>query len=99
MVVLEAWAYGKPVLMTPECNLPEGFAAGAAVRIAPSAEGIAQGLGELFQAPSAKRQAMGANGRQLVASRFAWPKIAADMQSVYAWVLGGGAKPTCVQTE
>jgi len=33
MTVLEAWAYAKPVLMTPECNLPEGFAAGAAVQI------------------------------------------------------------------
>ena len=26
MVILEAWAYGKPVLMTPQCNLPGGFA-------------------------------------------------------------------------
>lgn len=33
MSVLEAWAYGLPVLMTEECHLPEGFAAGAAVRI------------------------------------------------------------------
>lgn len=31
MVVLEAWAAGTPVLMTQECNLPEGFAAGAAL--------------------------------------------------------------------
>ncbi len=33
MSVLEAWAYGLPVLMTDECNLPEGFAAGSAIRI------------------------------------------------------------------
>ena len=33
MSVLEAWAYGLPVLMTEECNLPEGFAAEAAIRI------------------------------------------------------------------
>ncbi len=36
MVLLEAWACGKPVLMTPQCNLPEGFDAGAAVRIEPT---------------------------------------------------------------
>ena len=24
MGVLEAWSYGKPVLLTPQCNLPEG---------------------------------------------------------------------------
>ncbi len=44
MVVLEAWAYGKPVLMTPECNLPEGFAANAAIRIETNPESIARGL-------------------------------------------------------
>jgi glycosyltransferase involved in cell wall biosynthesis len=30
LAVLEAWAHGLPVLMTPHCNLPEGFARGAA---------------------------------------------------------------------
>ena len=25
MVILEAWAYGKPVLMTEFCNIPLGF--------------------------------------------------------------------------
>ena len=33
MSVLEAWAYGLPVLMTEQCNIPEDFAAGAALRI------------------------------------------------------------------
>ena len=33
VAVLEAWSYGLPVLMTEACNLPEGFAAGAALRI------------------------------------------------------------------
>jgi poly(glycerol-phosphate) alpha-glucosyltransferase len=33
MSVLEAWAYRLPVLMTEHCNLPEGFAAEAAMRI------------------------------------------------------------------
>ena len=31
IAVLEAWSYGLPVLMTEACNLPEGFAAGAAL--------------------------------------------------------------------
>jgi glycosyltransferase involved in cell wall biosynthesis len=30
MAVLEAWAHAKPVMLTPECNLPEGFTAEAA---------------------------------------------------------------------
>jgi poly(glycerol-phosphate) alpha-glucosyltransferase len=96
MVILEAWAYGKPVLMTPQCNLPEGFAAGAAIRIEPNEESLAQGLHTLFQSSISDLQSTGARGRALVAGRFAWPKIATEMKSVYEWVLGGGAKPECV---
>jgi len=106
MVVLEAWAYGKPVLMTPECNLPEGFAANAAIRIeqlpddgrrtADGRPSIEAGLTELFRLPASDLYALGANGRALVASRFTWPKVAAEMKSVYEWVLGGGPKPECV---
>lgn len=146
MVILEAWAYGKPVLMTPECNLPEGFAANAALRIETNPESIARGLHELFEAarapaisplrldrgesdatlahpmgeglgvrasgevsssrvepstfnpqPSTLLARMGANGRSLVAARFTWPTVAAEMKSVYDWVLGGGSPPECVR--
>jgi glycosyltransferase involved in cell wall biosynthesis len=93
---LEAWAYEKPVLMTPECNLPEGFATNAAIRIETNVEGVAAGLEELFRLSSYDLCSLGSNGRALVAERFTWPKIAVDMKSVYEWVLGGGAKPQCV---
>jgi poly(glycerol-phosphate) alpha-glucosyltransferase len=110
MSVLEAWAYGLPVLMTPECNLPEGFAADAAVRIgaedakkaesgklkAESCGNIEGGLQTLFEMSEADRVAMGERGRRLVEERFTWPKIAAQMKEVYEWVLGGGPKPDCV---
>ena len=99
MAVLEAWAYGKPVLMTPECNLPEGFAANAAIRIEPTAESIAQGLRDLFALDDASRLALGARGRSLVAAKFTWPKIAGEMKSVYDWVLGGGSRPPCVMMD
>jgi glycosyltransferase involved in cell wall biosynthesis len=99
MVVLEAWAYGKPVLMTPECNLPEGFAAGAALKLQQGADGagLALGLRELFQATDSDLQVMGERGHALVLERFSWPKIAQQMKSVHDWVLGGGAPPGCVQ--
>jgi poly(glycerol-phosphate) alpha-glucosyltransferase len=96
MVVLEAWSHAKPVLMTPECNLPDGFAANAAIRIEPGVEGIARGLQDLFGAPHSALRTLGDNGRNLVAGRFAWPKIAVEMKSVYEWMLGGGPKPDCV---
>jgi len=96
MVVLEAWAYGKPVLMTPECNLPEGFTANAALRIEPTIDSITEGLRQLFEMSADERQIMGKLGLALVKDRFVWSKIAPEMMSVYEWLLGGGIKPDCV---
>lgn len=96
MVVLEAWAWRKPVLMTPQCNLPEGFAVGAAIRIEPSPGSIARGLQDMFQAPNGALLAMGKRGRDFAASRYTWPRLADEMKRVYEWMLGGGAKPACL---
>jgi poly(glycerol-phosphate) alpha-glucosyltransferase len=96
MVVLEAWAYCKPVLMTPECNLPAGFARGAAIRIEPSAESILQGLREFVQASSDQRRTLGENGLRLTREQFAWPVLGREMADLYQWLLGGGTKPGCV---
>lgn len=99
MAVLEAWAYGLPVLMTSACNLSEGFQSEAAIQIDPEAESIAQGLEVLASMTDRERKAMGMRGRRLVETNFSLPKITADMQAVYKWVLGGGDKPNCITTE
>ncbi len=99
MSVLEAWAYELPVVMTPFCNLPEGFDAGAAILIQPDRSSIREGLLSLFEYSDVDLKTMGQKGRSLVASKFTWPTIAADMKSVYAWCLGGGDKPACMMEE
>jgi glycosyltransferase involved in cell wall biosynthesis len=99
MTVLEAWAYGKPVLMTPECNLPEGFSAVAALRIGPSPEEIADGLRNLIKMSDDDRIAMGARGRDLVGKNFSWPRIGEQMRAVYEWVLGGGQTPEMIRLD
>ena len=43
MAVLEAWSYGLPVIMTPQCNIPVGFEAGAALQVESNPESIALG--------------------------------------------------------
>ncbi len=96
--VLEAWSYSLPVAMTAECNLPEGFAVGAAVRMEASVAGITSGLRELCGLTPEARMAMAARGYQLVAGRFSWPEIGAKMLAVYEWLLGGGSPPACVHT-
>ena len=97
MSVLEAWSYRLPVVMTPECNLPEGFAADAAIRIETSADSIAEGLSALFSMNDANLMTMGAKGRGLVEERFTWKTVAAQMREVYDWMLGGGSAPGCVR--
>ena len=99
MVVLEAWAYGLPVVMTPYCNIPEGFAAQAAIEIQPEPASIEQGLRALFSMSESERSSMGQNGLDLVVQRFTWERVTDDLYSVYEWALGGGTPPSCVVTE
>jgi glycosyltransferase involved in cell wall biosynthesis len=96
---LEAWAYRLPVLMSAHCNLPEGFAAGAALPVEPTDRSIAAALAELFRMSDSTRRAMGERGRRLVEARFSWPRVALAIRHVYEWVLGGGSVPDCVRTD
>jgi glycosyltransferase involved in cell wall biosynthesis len=96
MTVLEAWAHAKPVLMTPECNLPEGFGGEAALQIGTGPEEIAAGLKQVIEMSDDDRRAMGNRGRDLAATTFSWPRIGEQMCSVYEWVLGGGPPPEVI---
>ena len=96
MAVLAAWSYGKPVLMTPHCNLPEGFAAQAALKIDPDPDSIAEGITRIVEMSEDELAAMGRRGRCLVEEKYSWPKVAADLKAVYDWVLGNRPKPGCV---
>jgi poly(glycerol-phosphate) alpha-glucosyltransferase len=99
MSVLEAWAFQLPVLMTSQCNLPEGFAAGAAMEVTPHSDRMAEELAAFLDLPEEERLAMGDRGRQLVEERFDWSAIAAQMFAVYAWVLGQQERPTFVRVD
>jgi poly(glycerol-phosphate) alpha-glucosyltransferase len=90
MSVLEAWAYGLPVAMTPECNLPEGFASQSALEIRNEGMENAKwdGLKALLDMSDSDRIEMGRRGRRLVEEKFTWPKVAAQMKSLYEEILG-----------
>nr|WP_272917397.1 glycosyltransferase [Alteraurantiacibacter buctensis] len=88
MAVLEAWAHGLPVIMTQACNLPEGFAAGAAVEVTTDPAQMATVLARVLADDSALA-AMGAAGRRLALERFAWDTIAARMLAHYHSVVEG----------
>jgi glycosyltransferase involved in cell wall biosynthesis len=96
MAVLEAWSYSLPVVMTSECNLPDGFDADAAIHIDPQSRSVAVGLRQLFKMTDSERSEMGARGLALVKERFQWPTIGSQMNDVYLWMLGRAPAPACV---
>lgn len=97
MVVLEAWAARKPVLMTSECNLLEGFSAGAALKIGSRCEEISAGLEFLFAASCKRLCEIGVRGSELVARKFSWSVAARQLRAVYGWIAGEGPVPETIR--
>lgn len=97
MAALEAMAHRLPCLLSAACNIPEAFAAGAALTAEPDADALKASLLRLFSLSSGERNAMGAAGRALVAEHFSWPQVAEQTLQLYQWILGGGAPPAFVQ--
>lgn len=96
MTVLEAWSHRLPVMMTPECHLPDGVAAGAAIEVSPNPAALEAGLSQLLSMSNGEQRQMGQQGRELVEKRYAWRQVAREMRSVYDWIAGGGSRPATV---
>ena len=99
MSVLEAWAYRLPVVMTDQCNLPDGFEDNAAIRVTTASQSIAEGLEQLFSMSDAERTAIGDNGYELVKRDYTWDGIADKTIQLYQWLLKGGEKPEFVMVD
>lgn len=91
MSVLEAWAAGKPVLMTPACNLSVGFDTGAAIEIGTEEAAIKAGLLAASRLESARRADMARAARALVDERYSVPTVGAGMMALYRDALKAGA--------
>lgn len=87
MAVLEAWSYGLPVVMTPECNLPEGFESRAAIKIQTNPENLANSIAAMLAMPLDDLRAMGQRGLELVGQRFSWDSVAKQYLDMYDKVL------------
>jgi glycosyltransferase involved in cell wall biosynthesis len=79
MAALEAMGAGLPVILSPGCSLPEAAAAGAGLIVPPEVEPLADAIRQVMTDP----RDMGANGRRLVAARFTWEAVAAQLDMVY----------------
>jgi poly(glycerol-phosphate) alpha-glucosyltransferase len=98
MTILEAWSYGLPVLMTEACNLPLGFRASAAARLALDPGQMAHDLDCFLHLDRSRLAEMGRNGRWLVETHFSWTNVAREMRAVYEWLVNNGAQPPTVRT-
>jgi len=98
MTVLEAWSFGLPVIMTPDCGLSEGFTRGAAIKTSTSPKEIAEVIAEVTQMSQATRHKMGRAGRELVEEHYSWQSAARSIADVYNWLVDSGSKPDCVVT-
>ena len=96
VVVAEALAASVPVITTKGTPWEELVTHQCGWWVDIGAEPLEAALREAMALSDEQRQEMGQRGRRLVAEKYAWPKIALQMKSVYEWVLGGGPKPHCV---
>ena len=83
MAMLEAWARAIPTLMTEECNLPEGFAAQAALDCGHAPPAIAEALGSALSLDGSAWSAMSAAALGLARKTFSASAVAARWGVIY----------------
>jgi glycosyltransferase involved in cell wall biosynthesis len=96
MAVLEAAAFGLPVLFTPQCNFPELTANGGAIEVQPNEADCLTGLRQMFSLSAGQLKGMGSRGKMLIQRKYTLPACAARMAAVYAWLLNLGPMPECI---
>jgi glycosyltransferase involved in cell wall biosynthesis len=99
MVVAEALSFGLPVITTTGTPWHELERRGCGWWIELSEQNLAAALASAMDLPATRLGAMGARGRLWMQASFGWREIAAEMKSVYQWLLGGGSPPSCVLTD
>ncbi|HRP63184.1 MAG TPA: glycosyltransferase [Phycisphaerales bacterium] len=82
IAITEALACGVPVVISDACHFPEVAEAGAGEVVPLDADAVAQALLTII-GDEALRRRMSQAGRELVRSRFTWPKIAVRMVQCY----------------
>lgn len=96
MVVVEALAAGVPVVTTQGAPWAELLTHRCGWWVDIAVEPLAAALREAVSLSDSERLGMGRRGQDLVAEKYAWPRIAGEMIGVYRWVAGRGPMPACV---
>lgn len=86
IVVLEAAAVGRPVLITDQCGVPEVAEVGGGWIVPASVAGLERGLMEAASDPAGRRH-RGELWQRFATRQFSWPRIAALHREVFERVL------------
>lgn len=81
--ILESWAAGAPSIMTSEANLPEGFAANAAIECGYDARSIGDALMQALAMPEPQWLAMARAAHELAAGPFSAEALSVRWAEVY----------------
>lgn len=92
MAVLEGWSAGAATIMTRECNLPDGFAAGAAIECGDDQASIADALERALHLGETEWLAMSRSARALAAGPFSAETIAMRWSEAYRQAMARGNK-------
>jgi glycosyltransferase involved in cell wall biosynthesis len=96
IVVAEALACGVPAITTQGTPWEDLVTHRCGWWPATGSGPLAEALRDALARTDGERREMGRRGRQLVEAKYSWPGVAAQMLSVYQWMLGDGSKPDCI---
>lgn len=97
LVIAEALGCGVPVITTKATPWDELESCRCGWWIDVGVHPLIEALRAAMRLSDSARAEMGERGRSLIESKYAWRQMAAQMADVYAWVLGEGEKPGCVE--
>lgn len=88
IAVAEAMAAGVPVVVSDQVNIHHDISgAGAGIVVPCAVDPLAAAMAALLADPGARAE-MGVRGRTLAETRYAWPAIALELESLYRRVSG-----------
>ena len=83
MSIIEALAAGVPVVISPNCNMPEVEARGAGCIVPSERRPIAAALKALVKKDEAELKLMSDKARELAAELYNWPRLIPRYQEMY----------------
>ena len=94
MAIVEAMAYGMPMVITDKCHMSVIAEIDAGVVVPVTVDGIAEGMQRVVRAAPEQRAAMGARGREWVLANCTWERIGEKLEAMYEQLISakqGGA--------